>query len=143
MAKKNSEPKARVFDDAERRKLAGMMPFKKGASVWVRLPEFEFLGDEQPEFEVSVFDEETCEAVRKAASEADADVKSWDAAMFEAVKKSLRGWKGMVDLATWEQLPYSSENVELLRGLPIVSRLYTRIAEFSGLLEVDREGLGY
>ncbi len=138
-----SDVKKRVFDERTKNLLAGMMPFKQGATVEIRFKEFEFLPEaERPVFVVKTFSEETRKRLLDKSNSREINASEWQDAMFEAVRDDgLMSWKNMVDLGSDEVLPFTKDNVESLRSSTLIVKLYTRIAEFCGLLQPDREGL--
>lgn len=127
----------RIYDDVTRRRLAGTLPFARDASVPFTPEHLIDLPDEvRPVAMLGRFsDEDRAKVIAWAKDNAGV---SFSDLMVEVLASSgIRSWSNVRDLMTEEELPFTPENVALMRDSTFLYECYTRCAEFSGILRYE------
>ena len=126
----------RIFDEATKRKLLGILPFSPGSFVtWTPEEFFSFPLDLQPKFNLRPFDNERIAFVREVIQSGKFGIET----ARKLVEYSLTYWTDLIDLGTQLEIDFSQESIGLLPDA-LVWMIYKKASELTfGISAEERE----
>lgn len=145
-----------VLDEETKKSLLGLSPFSIDETVeftpeFYKIPKLAIPEKMWPTFKIRPFARPEREAVRRIIVDLTTDPKSAaHVKVIEWARKITIGWENLIDIATGEEISYKADkdggaDKELFETLTesLISALLYKSIQMSGLVNVERAGLGY
>lgn len=128
----------RIFDEATKRKLMGMLPFSPDSFVvWTPDEFIPFPEDLRPKFNIRPLDKSTSSFVRAEIQAGRFDVET----ARKAIQYAVTSWRDFIDLGTQLEIDYSTMAFDSFPD-NLVWRIYKKVNELTyGLSQEEKEGL--